>query len=154
QGLWRSAEHRDLEVEQFYVSILHRTGSPAERAGWVNALLAGASETDVEIAFFTSPEYISAHGNPAGFVTGLYQDALGRTPGANEAAGWQQALSNGLSPPAAVQAFLNSDEYHKRIVDQFYIEFLNRAPDTAGEQGWVAFLRNDGSIETVAETFL
>jgi hypothetical protein len=154
QNIWRSGEHRDLEVEQLYVSILHRTASPAERAGWVNALLAGASETDVATAFLTSPEYLSTHSDSASFVTGLYHDVLGRTPGASEVAGWQQALSNGLSRSAVVQAFLNSDEYHKRIVDQFYIEFLDRAPDAAGEQGWVTFLRTGGTIETTAEMFL
>ena len=72
----------------------------------------------------------------------------------NEVAPWQQALSNGLSRSAVVQEFLNSDEYHKRIVDQFYIEFLLRPPDAAGEEGWVTFLRTGGTIETTAEMFL
>jgi hypothetical protein len=154
QNVWRSAEHRDLEVEQFYVSILHRTAAPAERAGWVNAFLAGASETDVAAAFLSSSEYMSTHSNNFSFVGGLYQDVLRRFPDPTDLLPWAQALSNGLSRSAAAQAFLNSDEYHQLIVDQFYIEYLNRAPDAASEQGWLTFMRTGGTIETTAEMFL
>src|SRR5262249_11710287 len=48
QAIWQSPEHRDLEVERDYETILHRMATPAERAGWVGLFLAGATETDIE----------------------------------------------------------------------------------------------------------
>jgi hypothetical protein len=154
QGVWRSAEHRALEVEQFYELFLRRTPNPSETVGWVNVFLAGASENDIELAFLNSPEYQAAHADSASFVTGLYNDVLGRAPSANEAAGWEQALASGMSRSAVAIIFLTSAEYDLRVLDAFYGRLLDRNSDAPGEHGWLAFLRGGGAIETVAEQFL
>jgi hypothetical protein len=52
------------------------------------------------------------------------------------------------------QLFLGSIEFAHRIVDGFYMQYLNRTPDASGEAGWIGFLRSGGAIETVAESFL
>jgi hypothetical protein len=154
QAIWQSPEHRDLEVEQFYETILHRTATPGERAGWVGAFLAGATETDIEFDFLNSSEYLAAHAGATSFINGLYADVLGRNPSGNELSAWQQALASGLSRSSMDRIFLSSSEFDVRILDGFYSQFLNRAPDTAGLQGWLGFLRSGGSIEAVAESFL
>jgi hypothetical protein len=154
-ALWDSPEHRDMQVEQFYETILHRTATPAERTPWVNALSSGAvTEISVEAQFLASPEYQAAHTSNAAFITGLYNDVLGRAATASELADWEQALANGLSRAAVEQLFLGSTEFAHRIVDGFYMQFLNRPPDPIGEAGWIGFLRSGGAIETVAENFL
>jgi hypothetical protein len=154
QTIWQSPEHRDLEVEQYYETILHRLATPAERAGWVGLFLAGATETQIEFDFLNSSEYLAAHASATSFVTGLYTDVLGRNPSSNELSVWQQALATGLSRSSMDQLFLSSTEFDVRILDGFYSQFLNRAPDAAGQQGWLGFLRSGGSIEAVAESFL
>ena len=154
QAIWQSPEHRDLEVEQYYETILHRTATPGERAGWVGAFLAGATETDIEFAFLNSSEYLAAHGSATSFINGLYADVLGRNPSSNELSAWQQALASGLSRSNMDRLFLSSTEFDVRVLDGFYSQFLNRPPDAAGEQGWLGFLRSGGSIEAVAESFL
>src|SRR5262249_14511300 len=149
-----SPEHRDLEVQQFYEVFLHRTAAPAERAGWVNVLLAGANETDVELAFINSQEYLAAHTDSASFVTGLYLDVLGRLPSDSEVSGWQQALANVMTRSAVTAAFLSSDEFDLRVLDGFYGRLLDRPLETGGAQGWLTWLRSGGSIETAAELLL
>src|SRR5262249_33797994 len=51
QDIWISPEHRNLEVEQLYETVLHRNASPAERVGWVAAVLSGEDEAQIEYAF-------------------------------------------------------------------------------------------------------
>src|SRR5260221_683582 len=41
QDIWRSAEHRGIEVDAFYANLLHRTADAGGRAVWVNQLLTG-----------------------------------------------------------------------------------------------------------------
>src|SRR5262249_25600036 len=55
-SIWRSAEHRGLQVDQFYQTYLHRPADATGRAIWVGALLSGASEADVVRQFLTSSE--------------------------------------------------------------------------------------------------
>jgi hypothetical protein len=153
--VWRSPEHRGIEVDQFYQTYLGRASDPAGRAGWINAFLSGSSEEDVIRGFVTSSEYQGEHASDQDFVTGLYNDILGRTPDAGGLAGYVQALQAGASRQAVAQAFLTSAEAHRRVVDEYYSLFLNRPPDTVGEQGWINVLQSgQGNYESVGEAFL
>jgi streptogramin lyase len=154
EGFWQSPEHRDLEVEQFYENLLHRSAVAAERAPWVSALVAGADERDIESAFLNSPEYQAAHANVVSFVIGVFNDVLGRDPNAGELSTWQQNLNGNVSPTAFENFLLRSDEFDRDVVDALYMRVLNRPPDQTGAQGWLGFLENGGSIETAATLFL
>ena len=69
-------------MDQFDATCLHRSADAAGRCSWVNALLAGLSETAVANAFLTSDEYFQAHRDR----TGPYVDVLGRSPDAADIA--------------------------------------------------------------------
>jgi hypothetical protein len=153
--VWQSAEHRMLEVNQFYAEFLHRTASSAESAVWANALMTGTSELDVMRDILSSPEYMASHSSDSAFINGLYGDVLSRASDPAGQAAWLQALANGMSREALAQAFLTSAEASKRVVDDFYANYLGRAGDPAGEQFAVTELQNgQASYESLAEAFL
>ena len=155
QEIWQSAEHRALEVNQYYTSYLHRLPGAAEQAGWVQAFLAGASEEQVRAAILAAPEYQAAQAGSGDLVTGLYHDVLGRTPDAAGQAGWEQALQDGLDPRQVVLAFLQSPEGERRDIESFYQSFFQRPADPGGQQYWLDQL-NQGhlALEGVGEAML
>ncbi len=76
-------------VASWYNRFLGRYPDAAGMANWVNQLRNGASEGDVQAAMLASPEFWTERGGtPPGFVTGLYQTVLGRTPNPQEVQGW------------------------------------------------------------------
>src|SRR5262249_52284344 len=106
QGVWESAEHRGLEVDQFYATYLHRTADASGRAFWVHDLLGGASEDQVAEGFLASAEYEQAHAGTDAFLAGLYADVLGRAPDPAGRGYWEAAAQGGLSPAQLADAFL------------------------------------------------
>jgi hypothetical protein len=154
-AIWQSPEHRGVEVDQYYQTFFGRSADPAGRISWVNAFLAGAMEVDIMRDFLTSAEYQAAHPSDTSFVNGLYTDVLGRAADQAGQAALLQALQSGLSRQALAQAVLTSAEADQRAVDQYYMLFLNRSPDPAGQQAWTNLLVSGGAtLESVAETIL
>ncbi len=155
RAFWESAEHRGLQVDQFYQQILHRPADTGGRTYWVNLFLAGATENDIQLRFLQSPENLGRLAAASDFVADVYHLVLGRTADAAGLAAWGRALEGGLSRADLVRLFATSDEAYGRAVDQFYRSFLHRAADPAGRQSWVAFLKlSRGPLDTVAEQFL
>jgi hypothetical protein len=68
---------------------------------------------------------------PAQFVTGLYRDFLGRIGQPSEVASWVTAMSKGKSHEGVATGFINSQEYHDRLVTLDYQRFLQRTPSAA-----------------------
>jgi hypothetical protein len=154
-GFWRSAEHRALEVNQFYGEFLHRAADSAGRAFWTSTLLTGASELDVMRGILSSTEYTASHSSDTAFVNGLYGDVLSRGSDPAGQAAWLQALANGTSRGTVAQMFLTSAEASRRVVDDAYASFLGRAADQAAEQFWVAGLQNgQASFESLGVALL
>jgi hypothetical protein len=155
QIIWQSAEHRGIEVDHLYQTFLHRSADPAGRAAFVQEMVNGASETDVARQLILSSEYQSTRADNATFVASLYADVLGRTASGSELAAWTQALQNGMTRAAAADVFLNSAEVNRHIVDSFYNNFLQRAPDALGEQNFVnALTSHQLTMETAGELIL
>ncbi len=77
------------QIESWYERYLQRSADPAGMQMWLNEFASGASAENVQAAILASDEYYQLHGsNPQGFVVGLYQDVLGRTPTADEVQLW------------------------------------------------------------------
>jgi hypothetical protein len=68
---------------------------------------------------------------------GLYATILRRTPSAAEISNWVTALQNGASRDALAVAFMNSAEAFQLLLTCDYTNFLQRAPDPAGDQSWL-----------------
>ena len=68
-------------VQKWYLRYLHRPADPCGLESWARALRCGTPPVCVEAAILGSDEYYCAHGHcPRGFVIGLYEDVLRRTP--------------------------------------------------------------------------
>jgi Domain of unknown function (DUF4214) len=139
-AIWDSAEHRGIEVDQFYATFLHRPESSAERTAWVNLFVAGETELQVAEQFILSPEYQANHAGNSSFVFGLYGDVLGRVPSGAEITFWTQALAAGATRAALAVDFLTSSEAYVDLLNDAYSNILHRAPDASGEQAWLAQL--------------
>jgi hypothetical protein len=154
-GFWRSAEHRGLQVDDYYTIYLHRAADPAGRAFWVNMLLSGTlDEVGVQVSFLTSVEYLSAHPTPQLFVAGIFLDVLGRAPNTIEQLNFQGFL---LTFGTFTVSFniLNSVEEHLQVIESYYVSFLDRSSDAAGRLTWLAALQTgQATVESVAIGFL
>ncbi len=68
----------------------------------------------------------------------MYNDILNRTASAQEIGLWQGALESGnLSRAQVAMFFLGSTEAFVDAINEYYAEFLGRAPDAAGMQTWL-----------------
>src|SRR5205807_10517377 len=108
-------------------------------AGWVTQMQHGLTDERLEADFIGSPEYINAHGGAgAGWVKGMYQDLLGRTPSQGEVDEWAHDLALGVSTTDIAYGFAASAEREGNRVTADYQQFLGRTP-SAGEVGnWVS----------------
>jgi hypothetical protein len=151
--VWESAEHRGVQVGGYYVTYLHRLPGPGERDGWVAAMVAGLTETQVIEAIIASPEYQAAHASNADFIDSLYSNIFRRTDGSTERAQWLQFLEQGGSRDQMARLFLNSTEAALQVVITDY-GFLGRLPEIGG-QAWVNALAS-GAVtrDGLAEFFL
>lgn len=139
--IWSSAEHRGLQVESCYNTLLERIADATGKGFWVAALQSGMSEADLLHGFLNSAEYQARAGSDAAFVTALYDDLLGRVPDANGLASWQQGLQAGLTRDAVIDGILYSTEALSLLVNSYYAAFLNRPADATGTAHWLAVLQ-------------
>ncbi len=152
--IWDSAEHRGLEVRQYYATYLHRSPGPDEVAGWVTAFHNGVSEAQVQADFLTSAEYQAAHPTDELFVQGLYQDVLGRPADPDGLANHEEALAQGMSRTVVALSVLLSAERETQLIDADYTGFLGRPASPPEEQIWLMALLRGDSPEGVGEGIL
>ena len=117
-------------VAQAYTVYLRR---PAEQNGlsfWTGQLASGLTDEGLEADFIGSPEYIQAHGGSgAGWVTGMYEDLLGRAPDPNGLAFWTGQVQAGISPVSIALGFAASPEREGNILGADFEIYLGRAID-------------------------
>jgi hypothetical protein len=131
-------------IRGMYMDLLGRSPAQSEVDGWLAALAAGESESDIAYGFAASDEREGIR------VQADYNKYLGRTASATEVAGWVLAFHSGAYMNEDVVAgFVGAPEYFQRHYDNIadwlfaaYGDILNRPPDDAGYAGWLAFLRN------------
>jgi len=136
----------------------------------------------LQVEFSDRTVTIEANNSENEYIALLYQGALGRTPDAAGLAGWEQ-IGAALPPAAAqalgiayvlsdtsgeyngslsiAAGFTNSTEFvtkygsltDAQFVTQLYANILDRAPDTAGFNGWISQLSSGISREHVLVGF-
>src|SRR5262249_40670284 len=90
-----------------------------------------------------------------------YQHYLGRTPSSFEVNSiWLGLIHSGWTDERVKAGFIGSLEYYNHVggtdqrwVDAMYQDLLGRAPDPAGESGWVGALASGASRSAVAYGF-
>ena len=137
-------------VEQLYEGVLFRVGSADEVNAWASALDAGTlSQSQIVSDIVTSGE---AQSDVLPIIR-LYEAVLERAPDQAGLGGWVAAFRGGMSLDQIATGFAGSAEFEathggqdvKAFVDSLYNTVLARAPDAAGEQGWVDYLSQHGN---------
>jgi len=142
-SLTKSREYVQLRVWQAYQDVLLRTPDPGGLAAWSREILGGRVPVDdVQRQFYTSQEfYLHSGGTAGGYVGNLYQMILGRPASKGEVAIWA-ANSNPRSK--VVNGVWFSMEAAKYRAGKYYLLFLKRTADPAGQTGWARVLLAQG----------
>lgn len=157
-----SNEFINLETQHDYQTLLGRPASAAEQATWLAARQAGMTEQQEQALILVSDEFFGDQGGTAqGWITGIYQKLLGRTPSAAEVNGWLSApVQTAAERLATATTFVTGPEADGDLVDQAYQLLLHRTAGTAEQAGWVSALEAGlpvsqllGDIATSTEFF-
>ncbi len=105
-------------VELVYDNVLDRAPDAGGRAFWVDWLGAGGSRGAMMAQFSESPENVAATDGRVK-ATMLYLGLLRRIPDASGLDWWSDQLQNGMPWRTAMQGFLYSDEYQRRLDELF-----------------------------------
>jgi hypothetical protein len=151
-ALTHSAELYADFITHAYQKYLGRTPDVTGLASWVQAMQNGLSDEHLEAGLIGSAEYIANHGGPgAGWVIGMYQDLLGRTPSQAEVNAWVNALEHGVSTQQVAYGFAASAERESLRVQNDYLTFLGRSASPSEVSAWVnAFLHGYSNEDVVA----
>jgi streptogramin lyase len=154
--LTHSAEYYTDIITAAYQRYLGRAPDSAGLASWLAQMQNGLTDEHLEAGFLGSPEYIAGHGGAgAGWVRGMYQDLLGRTPSQAEVDNWVQVLASGVSTTAVAFSFAASSEREGNRVTADYVQYLGRNPAAAEVAGWVnAFETGAATNEAVVAGFV
>ena len=120
-------------IEHDYQQFVGRSPDTAGLNYWVAQMQAGLTEEQVSAAFLGSPEYARLHGgSDAGWVSGMYDDLLGRMPDAAGLRYWTEQLASGETHFQVALGFATSAERESIVVNDDFQRFLSR-PATATE---------------------
>ncbi|HEV3003603.1 MAG TPA: DUF4214 domain-containing protein, partial [Pirellulales bacterium] len=150
-----SPENHANEIGNDFAAYLGRSPDPAGAAYWQTQLDRGVPENQFIIALLASTEYYVNHGgSDAGFVSGLYQDVLMRSPSAGDLSYWEGQLASGQSKSTLAAAFVHSPEHLATVIDGYYQAYLGRPVDPSGLAYWENVLGNPGSVAAFQEQLL
>ena len=120
------------------------------QAGYEATRLNGMPLYDTDSVFGTAQKSRSH-----ALVTGIFQGALGRMPGSAEADDWARRMDDGtLTPETLTTAIHQSTEYLTKAVRALYTQHLKRDADDTGLRGFLAYLRQGGSLGQVSAAIL
>jgi hypothetical protein len=142
-ALSHSPEFLDHVVTSAYQRFLGRSPDDGGLNYWRTLLQNGLRDEQLEGALVGSPEYVQNHGtNGPAWVTGLYQDLLGRAPDPAGLQYWLDALTAGVTPYQIAAGFAASPEREGIHVAVDYQQFLGRTPGPDEVGYWVGQLEN------------
>lgn len=156
-------EYRRHEIEDAYVTYLHRAADPGGEAYFLNLVNSSlgvhsgpGTERRTAAILISSQEYFVNRGGGTnqGFVTAIFQDALKRAPDAQGLAFYTQELAAGFTHVEIATQILNSTEALTRTIDGLYERYLGRAPDPGGLQAFLFNYFQGYGTESNTETLL
>jgi hypothetical protein len=140
-GIVNSSESLARIIGEDYSRLLGRAPELGAVPNWLHALNTGLNTQQLLVVIASSEEYYARQGGTnTAWLTGLYQDLLGRQPDPVGRAAWSSALQQGLSRAAVATGFVYSGEENALQVDQAYRDLLGRPADPSGLQAWSAAL--------------
>jgi hypothetical protein len=137
-----SAEYRQRLLTDFYSTFLRRPISAAEVSFWAPAFASGMTDEQIEGQITASPEYFALAGsNNAGWINRIFNDVLGRSPSASEAAAYLTLLGSNSRLNVGL-SILNSGEAINRRVQLAYPRLLHRNAISIESSAFVALLQS------------
>src|SRR5262249_47312976 len=128
-----SVEYRTLQINTIYETLLHRPVEAGALKTFLGFLSPGGAFGQKQAVVASSDEFfMRSGGTNDGFVTALYQDALGRAPDAAGRAGFDSFLASGASRAQVATSIFTSAEYDRDLVNGWYSAFLRRPADANG----------------------
>ena len=110
-AITHSAEYYTGVITTAYQKYLGRSPDANGLAYWLSSMQGGLTDEQLESGFLGSAEYIQNHGGAgAGWVDGMYQSLLGRSPTQAEADYWVNVLNGGTSTTDVAYSFAASPE--------------------------------------------
>lgn len=141
-----------ISVQQAYEQYLERPVDGPSLAYWTQQLQSGAASYASFIgAVLGSGEFFALHGNTnAGFISGLYEQLLGREPSGGDLTFWNGVLASGASPAQVAQTIFSTPEAQNQVavltqqfqqavgnwVTNLYQDVLHRTPVSSEVQYW------------------
>jgi uncharacterized delta-60 repeat protein len=147
----QSQECRQDEVQALYAHYLFRNADASGLAAFTNLLTQGGTLEQAAAGIVASPEYFQVRGGGtnAGFLSALYQDALGRAIDPSGQAFFGNQLAAGASRGQVASAIFASAEYRQDIVQGYYLSILGRSADKTGLAIFTSTLAGGKSDEEV-----
>ncbi len=155
QQIWTSAEHRQIEIDQYYQQYLHRAVDTFGAIWWQQQFSNGSNEAQVQETMLSSPEYAQEHPANSLFIEGIYQDVLNRSLAAGEEIYWENQMQTGATRTEVAVAIVQSNEAEQHVVNQFYQIFLGRSAETGALVSGLTLLAGDngGQLTLVEAVF-
>jgi hypothetical protein len=142
-------------VTKEFTTLLRRAPDIQGLDFFVTRMNQGMSPEAVEAAFASSSEYIFDHGNTAvGWLNGVYNDLLGRTPDLMGLNHWLMRMGAGETVVQVAGEIATSTERETMVIRQDYFTFLGRAPDATGLNHWLTLLRSGFTRAFVASAIV
>ena len=137
RAIWNTTESRSLRLDPLYRQVLRRSPDDAGRQHFLDRLAQGATEAEIAVDLLTSAEYLAAHPDAETFLSGLYNDVLGRALDDGARAFWLPQLADPANLANVARGVVTSAESSARVVGQWYGNYLHRAGAAAGVQFYV-----------------
>jgi uncharacterized delta-60 repeat protein len=143
-------------VKQVYLDLLGRPADPSGLASWSAFLDGGGSRLTFTQMMTSSTEY------RADVVNALYLKYLHRAADQGGLNGFVNLLASGGTDEQVAAALIGSQEYFQTrgggtfngFITAMYADALNRAPDAAGQAGFLNLLQNGFTTGQVAAILL
>lgn len=154
-ALAHSHEHYLKVVSEKYEHYLARSPDAQGLGFWANHMQAGLTEEWLDAELIGSPEYVAGHGGSgSGWVAGLYQDMLGRSPDSDGLAHWSGRLAAGAAPDTIAHGFATSRELESlRVADQ-YTALLGRTPNPSELAHWLDAYEDGWTNDDIEAAFV
>jgi hypothetical protein len=154
--LTHSAEAFSIFVTNAYSLYLKRLPDQQGLGYWVNLMQNnGLTDEELEANFLSSAEYIADHGGTGtAWISGMYQDLLGRNPDPGGLAYWTNVLGTGGLPYTVAIGFAASSEREGQRIAADYETYLGRPLDPDGQAYWVNQFLNGAQNEDVVAGFI
>jgi hypothetical protein len=161
-GILQSPEASGTTVRHVYETMLGRDPNSAEGVNvWYVELQQGVRDEVVTAGIAASDEYftrLSALWNDdvqlQNWITGVYQDVLGRPIDQGGLGIWMNALHHGLPRVFITDQIVGSPEYEVHEINQIYQKLLGRSADPQGLAAAEQTLGQGGTLDQVKAVVL